>query len=60
MMESKYLLESWECPLPFWYLILSQISEGTSPDLNLPTATRSQDRIGVIIGFACSEVMLLD
>jgi hypothetical protein len=60
MRASKYLVESWECPLPFWYVTLSHILEGTAPDLNLLTAGRSQDRIGIIIGFSCSEVMLLD
>jgi hypothetical protein len=48
------------CPLPFWYSILNQILEGTAPDSNLLTAARSQDRIDVVIGFSCSEVMLLD
>jgi hypothetical protein len=52
MLASKYPLESCGCPLPFWYSTLSQISEGTTPDLNLLTAARSQGRIDVIIGFS--------
>jgi hypothetical protein len=33
-------------------LNLSQISEGTTPDLNLLTVARSQGRIDVVIGFS--------
>jgi hypothetical protein len=35
----------------FLVLTLSQISEGTTPDLNLLTAAHNQDRIDVVIGF---------
>jgi hypothetical protein len=51
MRASKYPLESCGCPLPFWYLTLHQISEGTEPDLNLLTAAHSQGRIDVVIRF---------
>jgi hypothetical protein len=51
MRSSKYLLERRGCLLAFWYSTLSQISEETASDLNLPTAARSQVRIDVIIGF---------
>jgi hypothetical protein len=51
MRASKYPLERRGCPLAFWYSTLSQILEGTAPDLNLPTAARSQVRIDVVIGF---------
>jgi hypothetical protein len=51
MRPSKYLLEICGCSLPFWYLTLSHILEGTAPDLNLLTAARSRDQIDVIIRF---------
>jgi hypothetical protein len=51
MKASKYPSERGGCPLTFLYSTLSQISEGTAPDLNLLTATHSQGRIDVIIGF---------
>jgi hypothetical protein len=35
----------------FYYSTHSQISEGTSPDLNLLTAAHSQGGIDVVIGF---------
>jgi hypothetical protein len=37
-----------------------QILDGTTSDLNFLTATRSQDRIDVVIKYFCSEVLLLD
>jgi hypothetical protein len=49
MRASKYPLEICGSPLPFWYLTLSQISDQTTPDFNLLTAARSQDRIDVVI-----------
>jgi hypothetical protein len=49
MNASKYLLEICGCPLPFWYLTPSQISDRTAPDFNLLTAAHSQDRIDVVI-----------
>jgi hypothetical protein len=57
---SKYPLESCGCPLPFWYLTLSQILDQTVPDFKLLTTACSQHLIGVIIRFSYSEVMLLD
>jgi hypothetical protein len=51
MKASKYLLERCGCSIPFWYLTLSMISEGTTPYLNLLTATCSQGRIGIVIRF---------
>jgi hypothetical protein len=52
MRESKYLLESSESPLPFWYATLSQISDRTAPNFNFLTPARSQGRIDVVIGFS--------
>jgi hypothetical protein len=60
MRASKYPLERRGCPLPFWYSTLSQILEGTAPDLSLLTAAHSQVRIDVVIGFFMFKVMLLD
>jgi hypothetical protein len=51
MKASKYPLESCGCPLPFWYSALSQISEGTAPDLDFLTPACSQDRIHIVIRF---------
>jgi hypothetical protein len=33
MRSSKYPLESWKSPLPFWYSTPCQISDGTAPEL---------------------------
>jgi hypothetical protein len=54
MRTSNFPLESCECLLPFWYSTFSQISEGTTPDLNLLTATCRQGRIDALIGFFLS------
>jgi hypothetical protein len=51
MKASKYPLESCGCHLPFWYSTLSYISDWTTPDFNLLTAARSQDRSDIVIGF---------
>jgi hypothetical protein len=50
MRASKYPLESCAFPLPFWYLTLSQISDGTSLDFNLLIVARSQGRMDIVIG----------
>jgi hypothetical protein len=60
MRASKYLLESWVSPIPFWNSTPSQISDGTEIDLNFLTASHGQDWIDVVIGNFCLEVLLLD
>jgi hypothetical protein len=42
MRERKYLLESRESPLYFWYSTSSQNLDGKVPDLCFLTDTRSQ------------------
>jgi hypothetical protein len=49
MNASKYPLEICGCPLPFWYMTPSQISDQTAPGFNLLTAASSQDRIDIVI-----------
>jgi hypothetical protein len=47
MKATKYPLEICGCPLHFWYSTLSQISDRTTPDLNLLAAAPSQGRFNV-------------
>jgi hypothetical protein len=47
MRANKYSLESWVSSLPFWHSTPSQISDGTTSDLNFLTAAHSQDRTNV-------------
>jgi hypothetical protein len=60
MRASKYPLESWVSPLPFWHSTPSQILDGTTADLNFLSAARSQDRANVVIRNFCLEVLFFD
>jgi hypothetical protein len=60
MRSSKYLLESWESSLYFWYSISSQIPNRITQDLNFLTVAHTQGSINVDARIFSLEVLLLD